>query len=511
MLVADFEDTRRSRSQPPGSGTTAVTSNVWHHAAATYDTATDTWRLYLDGDLDATLALAGNFTPESTSIQHAALGTAHELDRRRRPASSTAPSTRSASGTWLAAPAQIRASKDLELTSGPGLIARYGLIEGAGTTTASSVAGAPVGTSSTARSGRPVRRSRRRSTSRRSSAPTSPTSATPRVTRRQPRRRRHRRRGDTLTYTATGLPAGITIDAGHRRHQRHAVASPAPAPTASRSPVIRRQPDRHRHLHLDGHQHQPGAGLQHRHRRPDRGRGRHGGLDADATDADGDTLTYSATGLPAGRLDRPDQRRHQRHARLRQRGHLHRHRHRHRRHAERHRHLHLTVGATNQDPTFDQDLADRTDAEGALVSLDAAATDPDGDTLTYGATGLPAGLSIDSATGLISGTISLDAAAGSPTPSASPSATAPSVDATDTFTWTVTNTDQAPVFSTDIGDRTDAEGDTPISLDADATDPDGDTLTYSATGLPAGSPSTSHRRHQRHARRSASAGAHNVV
>ncbi len=48
-----------------------------------------------------------------------------------------------------------------------------------------------------------------------------------------------------------------------------------------------------------------------------------------------------------------------------------------------------------------------------MISLDAGATDPDGDTLTYAATGLPAGLSIDTATGLISGTISLSAASAS--------------------------------------------------------------------------------------------------
>ena len=56
---------------------------------------------------------------------------------------------------------------------------------------------------------------------------------------------------------------------------------------------------------------------------------------------------------------------------------------------------------------------------------------------------------------------------------------------TDSFTWTVTNTNQAPVFSTDITDQTDAEGDI-VSLDADATDADLDTLTYSAPSLPAG-------------------------
>ena len=46
---------------------------MWRHAAATYDGTT--WRLYLDGALDAQLVV-GNFTPRFDSIQHAALGTA---------------------------------------------------------------------------------------------------------------------------------------------------------------------------------------------------------------------------------------------------------------------------------------------------------------------------------------------------------------------------------------------------------------------------------------------------
>ena len=63
------------------------------------------------------------------------------------------------------------------------------------------------------------------------------------------------------------------------------------------------------------------------------------------------------------------------------------------------------------------------------------------------------------------------------------------VDASDTFSWTVTNTNRAPSFDQDLGNRTNAEG-ALISLDAGATDPDGDTLTYAATGLPAGCRST---------------------
>ena len=143
------------------------------------------------------------------------------------------------------------------------------------------------------------------------------------------------------------------------------------------------------------------------------------------------------------------------------------------------------VSNTNRDPTFDQNLGDQTDAEGDLISLDAGATDPDGDPLTYAASGLPAGLSIDTATGLISGTIAFNAAAASPYAVSVTVRDGLSVDDTDTFSWAVSDTNRDPTFDQNLGDQTDAEGDL-ISLDAGATDPDGDTLTYAATGLPAG-------------------------
>ncbi len=56
--------------------------------------------------------------------------------------------------------------------------------------------------------------------------------------------------------------------------------------------------------------------------------------------------------------------------------------------------------------------------------------------------------------------------------------------AAQTFTWTVTNVNRAPVL-TALADRTDAENAT-VSLPVVASDPDSDTLTFSATGLPNG-------------------------
>ena len=131
-LVADFEDTAHRR-QPPGHRHHRRSPvSVWHHAAVTYDTATDTWNLYLDGNLERTLAVGGNFTPETTSIQHAGLGTAM---------TSTGVAAGFFNGVldevriWNVArsQAQIQAARDQELTSGTGLIARYGLNEGTGT------------------------------------------------------------------------------------------------------------------------------------------------------------------------------------------------------------------------------------------------------------------------------------------------------------------------------------------------------------------------------------------
>ena len=145
----------------------------------------------------------------------------------------------------------------------------------------------------------------------------------------------------------------------------------------------------------------------------------------------------------------------------------------------------VEVTGTNQNPIFDQDLGDRTDDEGAFVTIDAGATDPDGDPLTYEATGLPDNVTIDPTTGLISGTIAFTAADDSPYSVELTVRDGGTVDDTDTFKWTVTNVNRAPTFLQDLGNRSDLEG-AEISIDAGAADPDDDTLTYDATGLPGG-------------------------
>jgi RHS repeat-associated protein len=133
--------------------------------------------------------------------------------------------------------------------------------------------------------------------------------------------------------------------------------------------------------------------------------------------------------------------------------------------------------------------ADQHGAEGDTVTgLAVVAADGDSDPLTYAATGLPTGLSIDSSTGLISGTISYSAAE---TSGGNYTVTVTASDGRLTgsasFAWTVADTNRPPVFNSAApGAQTNNEGDTVANLDVSVTDPDADPITYSASGLPAG-------------------------
>jgi hypothetical protein len=73
----------------------------------------------------------------------------------------------------------------------------------------------------------------------------------------------------------------------------------------------------------------------------------------------------------------------------------------------------ITVAPVNDPPSI-TNPGNWINIEGDSVSLPIAASDLDNDVLTFSATGLPAGLAINSATGLISGTIAGGAKNGSP-------------------------------------------------------------------------------------------------
>jgi VCBS repeat-containing protein len=145
----------------------------------------------------------------------------------------------------------------------------------------------------------------------------------------------------------------------------------------------------------------------------------------------------------------------------------------------------LTITQVDHAPTSTA-LPDQTNSVGATVSVAEAShfNDVDGDPLTYTATGLPPGLSINANTGVISGTLTTVGNYHITVTGTDPSG----LSSSETFAWTTT-----PVA--DNGPNT--VGMLPAASGADATavslataggfsDPDGDPLHYSATGLPAG-------------------------
>ena len=120
-------------------------------------------------------------------------------------------------------------------------------------------------------------------------------------------------------------------------------------------------------------------------------------------------------------------------------------------------------------------------AEGTAVSLTVDAHDPEGAPLTFSAAGLPLELAIDPATGEVSGALGHSAAG-------SYAVTVTADDGMDSgmasFTLDVTDTNRPPQYqgvSSFLIHRL-----VPLDVPFSATDPDGDPVTITATGLPPG-------------------------
>ena len=248
--------------------------------------------------------------------------------------------------------------------------------------------------------------------------------------------------GDALTYSATGLPPGLGVNA-----TSGLISGTIAAGAASGSPytvtatvadgrggsaqrtftwTVSLAPNQPPSLAQPANQSHPvGASPS---------------LQLSATDLDGDALTYSATGLPPGlgvnatsglisgtiaagaasgspytvTATVADGRG-----------------------GSAQRTFTWTVSlAPNQPPSLAQP-ANQSHPVGASPSLQLSATDVDGDALTYSATGLPPGLGVNATSGLISGTIAAGAASGSPYTVTATVADGRGGSAQRTFTWTV--------------------------------------------------------------------------
>ncbi len=142
-LTADFEQS---------SGTnrfiiskTSIQDGSWTHVAVSYEPVSAVWKLYINGALDTTKDMGSNITPAYQSIQPAAIGSA--LNSKGTPQgffNGKIDEVR----IWKIA----RSSTDVlnnykkELITGTGLVARFGLNEGAGTVAINSITGSSEGT-----------------------------------------------------------------------------------------------------------------------------------------------------------------------------------------------------------------------------------------------------------------------------------------------------------------------------------------------------------------------------
>ena len=124
--------------------------------------------------------------------------------------------------------------------------------------------------------------------------------------------------------------------------------------------------------------------------------------------------------------------------------------------------------------------ADQDNLDSDVVSLSAAASYDGAGTLTYSASNLPAGLSINSTAGLIAGTISSTADVAGPY-SPTVTATNGTVTVSQSFNWEVD-----PIISiTDDGDQTNVPGDSVnFTISASEAASETPTVTFSASGLP---------------------------
>ncbi|WP_426359187.1 beta strand repeat-containing protein [Pseudocolwellia sp. HL-MZ19] len=101
----------------------------------------------------------------------------------------------------------------------------------------------------------------------------------------------------------------------------------------------------------------------------------------------------------------------------------------------------VTVNAVNDAPIVNTPLPDEAAIDGQDVSIDFNPyfSDVDGDTLTFTATGLPAGISINGTTGVVSGTFASDASQSSPYTITIIAGDGNGTSVSDSFSWTIDN------------------------------------------------------------------------
>ena len=145
------------------------------------------------------------------------------------------------------------------------------------------------------------------------------------------------------------------------------------------------------------------------------------------------------------------------------------------------------INSINEAPTSTA-ITDRTanEAEAYLYDVHLNFSDPNNDVLSFSASGLPTGVSIDPATGIISGTLPI-LYTDTPYSITVTAKDAGALESRQTFTLTVVNSINEAPTSTAIADQAADEAERYfLDVHLNFLDPNDDVLSYSASGLPAG-------------------------
>jgi len=133
VLGADYEEGAGQTSpglNHPITGTTVISNHQWYHGAVTFDG--QTLRLYLNGQLEASVGVGPNRLPRHDGIQHASLASALNSSGQ---ANGYFAGRLDEVRLWNHArsQAEILSTLRAKVTNAPGLRARWGLDEGLGT------------------------------------------------------------------------------------------------------------------------------------------------------------------------------------------------------------------------------------------------------------------------------------------------------------------------------------------------------------------------------------------